>query len=61
MSRCYLDTSAAVKLIVQETESDALAAELRSDEPELVACLLLETELRRLVARDSSLWSPPGC
>ena len=55
MSRCYLDTSAAVKLIVQETESDALAAELRSNEPELVACLLLETELRRLVAREAVL------
>lgn len=55
MSRCYLDTSAAVKLIVQEAESDALAAELRSNEPELVACLLLETELRRLVAREAVL------
>ena len=55
MSRCYLDTSAAVKLIVQETESDALAAELRSNEPELVACLLLETELRRVVAREPAL------
>jgi uncharacterized protein len=55
LSRCYLDTSAAVKLIVQEAESDALAAELRSTEPELVACLLLETELRRLVAREVAL------
>lgn len=55
MSRCYLDTSAAVKLLVQEAESDALAAELRSAEPELVACLLLETELRRLVAREPAL------
>lgn len=55
MSRCYLDTSAAVKLIVQEAESDALAAELRSNEPDLVACLLLETELRRLVAREAVL------
>lgn len=55
MSRCYLDTSAAVKLIVQEAESDALAAELGSNEPKLVACLLLETELRRLVAREAVL------
>ncbi|WP_107771046.1 type II toxin-antitoxin system VapC family toxin [Nocardioides sediminis] len=55
MSRCYLDTSAAVKLLVQEAESDALAAELSSAEPELVACLLLETELRRLVAREAFL------
>jgi predicted nucleic acid-binding protein len=55
LSRCYLDTSAAVKLLVQEAESDALAAELSSAEPELVACLLLETELRRLVAREAAL------
>jgi predicted nucleic acid-binding protein len=55
VSRCYLDTSAAAKLLVQEAESDALAAELRSNRPELVACLLLETELRRLVARESVL------
>lgn len=55
MSRCYLDTSAAVKLVVDEAESDALAAELRGRRAELVACLLLETELRRLAAREPAL------
>lgn len=55
MSRFYLDTSAAVKLLVEEAESEVLVAELRSSAPELVACLLLETELRRLVAREPAL------
>ena len=55
MSRCYLDTSAAAKLLVQESESEALAVELRKRKPDLVACLLLETELRRLVAREPAL------
>ncbi|KQV77905.1 hypothetical protein ASC64_03570 [Nocardioides sp. Root122] len=55
MSRCYLDTSAAAKLLVQESESEALAVELRRRKPDLVACLLLETELRRLVAREPAL------
>ncbi|MGI8417976.1 MAG: type II toxin-antitoxin system VapC family toxin, partial [Nakamurella sp.] len=55
MSRWYLDTSAALKLIIQERESAALAAAIDSDTPDLVACLLLETELRRAVHRDESL------
>lgn len=55
MSRCYLDTSAAVKLVVDEAESDALADELRRRGATLVACLLLETELRRVVAREPAL------
>ena len=55
MSRCYLDTSAAAKLLVQERETEALAAELSTNRPDLVACLLLETELRRLVAREPAL------
>ena len=55
MSRCYLDTSAAVKLVVEDAESEALAAELRGRKVELVACLLLETELRRLSAREPAL------
>ena len=47
---CYLDTSAAMKLLVEEAESDALAAYLQStaDRPEervLVASWLLHTEL----------------
>lgn len=55
MSRCYLDTSAAAKLLVDEPESDALADELRGRRPTLVACLLLETELRRVAAREPAL------
>ena len=55
MSRCYLDTSAAVKLLVEEAESAALADEIRRRSTTLVACLLLETELRRVVAREPAL------
>lgn len=55
MRRCYLDTSAAVKLLVVEAESDALVDELRRQQSTLVACLLLETELRRVVAREPAL------
>jgi predicted nucleic acid-binding protein len=55
LSRCYLDTSAAVKLLVEEPESEALASELRSRPIELVACMLLETELRRLATREPAL------
>lgn len=43
---CYLDTSAAMKLLVQESESAALAKYLQSiDERRLVASWLLHTEL----------------
>lgn len=55
MTRYYLDTSAAVKLVVDEPESEPLARELRSQEARLAACLLLETELRRFVAREPAL------
>lgn len=51
MSLWYLDTSAALKLIVDEAESEALAATIDRDRPDLVACWLLETELRRAVQR----------
>lgn len=47
MTLWYLDTSAALKLIVEEAESTALAERLDADTPDIVACLLLETELRR--------------
>lgn len=55
MSRWYLDTSAAMKLIVEESESTALAARVDSEAPDLVACLLLETELRRAAHREDAL------
>jgi predicted nucleic acid-binding protein len=51
----YLDTSAALKLLVEEAESDALARTIDREEPDLVACWLLETEMRRLVQREPAL------
>jgi uncharacterized protein len=49
----YLDASAAAKLLVDEAESEALAAYLDRtiEEQELVSSALLETELRRLATR----------
>lgn len=55
MSRWYIDSSAAAKLLTEEAESAALAGELDAQLPELVACFLLETELRRLVNRRPEL------
>lgn len=55
MSLWYLDTSAALKLIVEEAESEVLARSLDDEEPTLVACWLLETELRRAVQREEQL------
>lgn len=46
----YLDTSAAVKLISDEPESDALSAYL-DEGPTVVSSDLLETELRRIGVR----------
>lgn len=51
MSQWYLDASAALKLMVEESESVALAERLDSEVPDLVACVLLETELRRAAQR----------
>lgn len=55
MSRWYIDTSAATKLLVEEAESSALAHELDLREPVLVASYLLETEVRRVVHRIPAL------
>lgn len=55
MSRWYVDTSAALKLIIDESESAALARAIDEEQPELVACLLLETELRRTAQRNPAL------
>lgn len=55
MSRWYVDTSAALKLLVQEAESDSLAQAVDDESPDLVASLLLETELRRVVSREPLL------
>jgi hypothetical protein len=50
---CYLDTSAAMKLLVEESESAALTTYLQSagDERRLVASWLLHTELHCAVNR----------
>lgn len=50
----YLDASAAVKLFVEEPESDALVAHVAAVAPEggdLTSATLLETELRRTARR----------
>ncbi|NYI71916.1 hypothetical protein GGQ54_002476 [Naumannella cuiyingiana] len=51
MSRFYLDTSAAAKLLVEEAESASLAAWADGEDRNLLATHLLETELRRFAAR----------
>lgn len=51
MSRSYLDTSAAAKLLVEEAESVSLAAWADGADVSLVATHLLETELRRFAIR----------
>lgn len=52
--RVYLDASAAVKLIRDERESDALSQFLQQlTEPlAVVSSMLVETELRRMAVRD---------
>jgi uncharacterized protein len=51
----YLETSAALKLIIDESESAALAAEVDGRGPSLAACRLLETEMRRVAHREPAL------
>lgn len=55
--RAYLDSSAAVKLLVREQESTELRAFCSGADVELVATDLLETELRRAATREGV---PPG-
>ena len=47
MSTWYLDTPAALKLILEEAESAALIEAINAERPTLAASYLLETELRR--------------
>jgi len=54
MSTWYFDTSAALKLIVEESESAALGAALAANKPKAVSCRLLETELRRAIFRTNN-------
>lgn len=51
MSIWYLDTSAALKLLIEEPESPALAQTVDREQPDLVAGWVLETELRRAAQR----------
>lgn len=46
MNAWYLDTSAALKLLLAEPESAALIDAINRERPTLVASYLLETELR---------------
>ena len=55
MTRWYLDTSAALKLLVEEEESAALAGAIDDAAVDLVGCWLLETELRRAAHRKTAL------
>ncbi|WP_125614709.1 PIN domain-containing protein [Specibacter cremeus] len=56
MATWYMDTSAALKLIVEEPESAALAEAIDAAGPSLVACRLLETEMRRAAQRAPSIY-----
>lgn len=51
MTTRYLDTSAALKLMIDEAESRALIDSLNTNRPGLVSCTLLETEMRRAAQR----------
>lgn len=51
----YFDTSAAMKLVVQEPESEALLAFLRSDDVRLASSWLLHTELHCAAGRRPNL------
>lgn len=51
----YLDTSAAMKLLVEEPESVALLSYLQSSGDRLAASWLLHTELHRAAARHPDL------
>jgi predicted nucleic acid-binding protein len=53
MTVWYLDTSAALKLILAEEESTALINAINAAAPKLVSSYLLETEVRRAAHRSS--------
>ncbi|MFY9262445.1 MAG: type II toxin-antitoxin system VapC family toxin [Actinomycetaceae bacterium] len=48
----YVDTSALAALLVDQPEREALIRWLDATDADLVACDLLETELRRLAVRE---------
>lgn len=55
MTYWYLDTSAALKLLVEEDESAAFADFVEQEQPNLVASFLVETELRRAATRHPTI------
>ena len=55
MTVTYLDTSAVMKLLIDEAESDALVRELTTTARDLVSSWLLHTELHCAAGRNPSL------
>ncbi|MFT3874003.1 MAG: PIN domain-containing protein [Nocardioides sp.] len=55
MATWYADTSAALKLVLEEAESPALAAAIDDAQATLVGTRLLETEMRRAAYRSPEL------
>lgn len=55
MTRWYVDSSAALKMTLNEAESSALAAAIDDADAQLVGCWLLETEMLRAVPRNPEL------
>lgn len=55
MTTAYLDTSVAMKLLVEEAESEALVAELIGSSRRLVASWLLHTELHCAAGRNNTI------
>lgn len=55
MSRWYVDSSAALKLALNEAESVLLAQAIDVADAQLVGCWLLETEMLRAVPRNPDL------
>ncbi len=55
MKRWLIDTSAALKLLIEEPESAALAHTLDAFDGEVASSWLLETEMRRCVYRIDAL------
>lgn len=57
MTVTYLDTSAAMKLVVEETESEALVSALTESSRRLAASWLLHTELHCAAGRNPAIVS----
>ncbi|MFM9876751.1 MAG: type II toxin-antitoxin system VapC family toxin [Rhodoglobus sp.] len=60
MTLAYLDTSAAMKLLVEEAESEALLHELTGSDRRLAASWLLHTELHCAAGRNPALIAIPS-